>query len=109
MLISSHCLTFHPGKSTDLTNPAHTYIHNSYAMRTFFSWNSEDTFLKNKGKAVCATTENESESTVPLLNMDSSNMREGKSEDGVAKSTHVKDFTSPSRQSVTLLIPLNLD
>ncbi|TGO43003.1 hypothetical protein BHYA_0004g01300 [Botrytis hyacinthi] len=68
-------------------------------MRTYFSWNSEDTFLQNKGKAVCATTENEGESTVPLLNMDFSNMSDGKSEDGVAKSKHIKDFTSPSRQS----------
>lgn len=69
-------------------------------MRTYFPWNSEDIFLKNRGKVVCDTTENERESTIPLLNMDISNLSDGKSEDGVAKSKHVNGFTSPSAQSV---------
>lgn len=73
-------------------------------MRTYFSWNSEDTFLKNRGKAVCDTTEDERESIIPLLNMDISNLGDGKSEDGVAKSKHVNGFTSPSAQSAKFFI-----
>ena len=73
-------------------------------MRTYFPWNSEDIFLKNRGKVVCDTTENERESTIPLLNMDISNLSDGKSEDGVAKSKHVNGLTSPSAQSVKFFI-----